>query len=72
MKGRRGLKRKAPPRKDDSEKYTNMGNEEDSSGSVRRKTRVVNKHIETSTIHINHRYCVCFIHYQDDVAEANG
>ena len=26
---------------------------------------------ETSTIDIN-QCCVCFIHYQDDVAEANG
>ena len=39
---------------------------------VRKKARVVNERAhETSTIDIN-QCCVCFIHYQDDVAEANG
>ena len=43
---------------------------DDSGGQVRKKARVVNER-ETSTIDTN-VCCVCFIHYQDDVAEANG
>ena len=76
-KGRRGPKRKAPSRKDGSVNDDDAENEDhDENGSgaepVRKKTRVVNKHAhETCTIDTN-QCCVCFIHYQEDVAEANG
>ena len=75
-KGRRGPKRKAPSRTDDSVNNDYVGKEDDENGNgaepVRKKARVVNEHAhETSEIDTN-QCCVCFIHYQDDVAEANG
>ena len=67
-KGRRGPKRKAPSGKGDSVNNENGNGAE----PVRKKARVVNERAhETFTIDIN-QCCVCFIHYQDDVAEANG
>ena len=75
-KGRRGPKRKAPSRTDDSVNNDNVGKEDDENGNgaepVRKKARVVNEHAhEMSEIDTN-QCCVCFIHYQDDVAEADG
>ena len=79
QKGRRGPKRKAPAitRNDDTVNNDNAENEdsdEHSSGAqpVRKKTRGVNEHVcEKSTIDTN-LCCVCYIYYQEDVAEANG
>ena len=77
VKGRRGPKRKAPSRQDDSVNNDDAENEyldeHDSRAlPVRKKVQVVNEHAqEMSTIDTN-QCCVCFSHYQDDVAEANG
>ena len=79
QKGRRGPKRKAPAitRNDDTVNNDNAENEdsdEHSSGAqpVRKKTRGVNERVcEKSTIDTN-LCCVCYIYYQEDVAEANG
>ena len=72
-------KRKAPAitRNDDTVNNDNAENEdsdEHSSGAqpVRKKTRGVNERVcEKSTIDTN-LCCVCYIYYQEDVAEANG
>lgn len=73
----KGPEGKTPPRKDDSVNNDNVGNKNhdensNEAKSLIKKARVVSECThETSTIDTN-QCCICFIHYQDDVAKANG